>query len=78
MNGYNKFMEWFWLGVGLLILIGVTVMGFLEGFNRWYFYYILAFMALATYFMRRWMRKRMEKHLRWMEEQKKLEEQQRH
>lgn len=70
MKTYNKIMEWFWLSIGILILIVVTVMGFMEGFERWVYYYVLDVFAFGTYFMRRWMRKRMEKHLEWLEQQK--------
>jgi hypothetical protein len=76
MSKYNKFMEWFWLGVSILIVIVVTFFGFTEGFDRWVFYYFLAALSMSTFLMRRWMRKRMEKHVEWMEQQKKNEQQQ--
>lgn len=67
-------MEWFWLSIGTLIVLVVTVMGFQEGFNRWVFYYALAALAFAYYFLRRFMRRRMEKHIQWMEEEKKRQQ----
>lgn len=74
MKTYNKIMEWFWLSVGILIIVSVTIFGFMEGFDRWVYYYGLAVFAFGSYFLRRWMRKRMEKHLQWLEEQKKQQQ----
>ena len=67
-------MLYFWLAMTVLIVVVVTVMGFREGFERWYFYYVFAFISLLMYVVRRWMLKRMVKHLAWMEEQKKQQE----
>lgn len=74
MNTYNKIMEWFWLVVGVLIIVSVTIYGFTDGFDRWVYYYGLSLFAFGSYFLRRWMRRRMEKHLQWLEEQKKQQE----
>jgi hypothetical protein len=74
MGTYNKIMEWFWLGVTILIIVSVTVFGFMDGFERWVYYYFLAVFSLFTFLMRRFMRKRMEKHLEWLEQQKKNEQ----
>jgi predicted permease len=63
MNGYNKIMEKLWLIVTITIAILVTFMGFKEGFNKWWFYYFFALMTFGTYSIRKFMRKRMEKHL---------------
>lgn len=69
MKTYNKIMEMFWLAVGVVVIIMVTYMGFTEGFGSWAAYYFFALMALLTYTMRRFMRKRMEKHVRYLEEE---------
>lgn len=55
-------MELFWLSIGIIITIMVTVMCLKENFSSWAVYYVFAFMAFGTYLMRRFMRKRMEKH----------------
>lgn len=70
MNTYHRIMEWFWLATTVLIIIAVSIMGFLNGFERWVFYYVFALLSAMTYLMRRYMRKRMEKHMKWLEEQK--------
>ncbi len=70
MKTYNRIMELFWLSVGIIIIIMVTVMCLKESFSSWAVYYVFALMALGTYFMRRWMRKRMEKHQAFLESQK--------
>ena len=56
MKTYNKFMEWFWLSVGILIVIVVTYMCFTEEPGRWASYYGLSLFAFGTYFLRRYMR----------------------
>ena len=63
MNGYNKIMEKLWLIVTITIAILITFMGFKEGFGKWWFYYFFALMTFGTYSIRKFMRKRMEKHL---------------
>lgn len=55
-------MELFWLSMGIIIIILVTIMCLKENFSSWAIYYVFALMALGTYFMRRFMRKRMERH----------------
>ncbi len=62
-------MLYFWLGMAIISTIFITVMGFREGFDRWYFYYIFSFIALLMYVVRRWMLKRMVKHMAFLEEQ---------
>lgn len=68
MKTYNKIMELFWLSVGVIATLFVTIMGIKEGFSNWYFYYIIGGMSLGTYFMRRTMRMRMEKHQQFLAE----------
>lgn len=63
-------MELFWLSTGIIIVLLVTIMCFKEGFSNWSIYYLFAFMALGTYFMRRFMRRRMEKHEAFLKNQK--------
>lgn len=62
MEAYNKIMQIIWLILGFGIIILVTVMGLLQGFDRWAGYYWLAGIVLVFYFIRRFMLKRMEKH----------------
>jgi uncharacterized membrane protein len=68
MKTYNKIMELFWLSVGVIATLFVTIMGIKEGFSNWYFYYIFGGMSLGTYLMRRTMRIRMEKHQQFLAE----------
>jgi cell division protein FtsW (lipid II flippase) len=70
MKIYNRIMELFWLAMGIIIIILVTVMCLKENFSSWAIYYVFALMALGTYFMRRFMRKRMEKHQAFLDSQK--------
>lgn len=73
MQLYNKVMSWFWLLVGVASFIIVTYMGIKQGFGIWLFYYTFSVVAFGMFFLRRWMTKRMEKHMAWLEEQKKQE-----
>lgn len=54
-------MQTFWLIVGLIIIVGVTILGISDGFDRWYPYYIFGGMALFLYLIRRYMLKRLDK-----------------
>lgn len=70
-------MLYFWLFTSILTFLVVTYMGFTEasGFKIWGYYYLFSGLALLMFFVRRWMIKRMENHLKFMEEQKSKEEQ---
>ena len=70
MGGYNKIMLYFWFSMFVLITGIVTYMGITEGFERWSFYYIFGGLALLMFLVRRWMMKRMKKHMEWLEEQR--------
>jgi len=71
MNTYNKIMLKFWLLVSIILPIVITYFVITEGFNKWGAYYVLAFFAFLTYIVRRYMLKRMEKHLAFLEEENK-------
>ena len=71
MGMYNKLMLRFWLVISIIIPIIVTYLCITEGFKTWASYYVLAVLAFMMYIVRKWMMKRMEKHLQFLEEQKK-------
>lgn len=60
-----------WLGIAVIITGFVTFKCFTEGFNRWGFMYVFAILALLMYLMKRFMIKRYEKHMKYLEEQEK-------
>lgn len=68
MERYNQIMLYFWLAVGTFALIAVTYFGYKEGFDKWAYYYILAALAFLMFFMRRYMMRRMKKHLEYLKE----------
>ena len=70
MTLYNKIMLKFWLIVAIVIPIVVTYLCITDSFKMWGSYYVFSIIALFMYFTRRWMMKRMEKHLKFLEEQK--------
>jgi hypothetical protein len=45
-------------------------MGFSEGFNRWANMYIIPVVAILMFIIKRWMVKRMKKHLEYLEQEK--------
>jgi hypothetical protein len=71
MEYYNKIMLYFWLSLAIVAGITVTYMGFAEGFDRWLPYYVVPGLALLMYFFRKIMMKRMQKHLKFLEEKNK-------
>ncbi|MEJ6582893.1 MAG: hypothetical protein QNL61_02055 [Crocinitomicaceae bacterium] len=73
MKFYNKIMLYFWLFAAILIFIVITYLSISEGFKKWAFYYVFAFLAFLAFITRKWMMKRMEKHIQFLEEQKKAE-----
>ncbi len=66
MNKYNKFMLYLWLAVSIGSTLIVTYKGITEGFERWYSYYVLSGISFFMYIIRRWMMKRMEKHMEYL------------
>ncbi|WP_343785332.1 hypothetical protein [Wandonia haliotis] len=68
-------MEKFWLLIGIAMLLFITVLGFKEGFDRWAPYYVFPGIAFFAWIIRSFMRKRMEKHIEFLEQQKNKEEQ---
>lgn len=76
MGIYNKVMLYFWLVMAIFIFVGVTVMGLKSGFERWYHFYLFGAISLLMFFVRKWMMKRMERHLLFLEEQKRQSENQ--
>lgn len=70
-------MQKFWLVMTILIVIAVTYLGFTDGFDRWYFYYIFSGLTLALYFIRGYMMRHMEKHQEYLK-QKEEEERRNH
>lgn len=71
MNTYNKIMKVIWLLMGSVMFIAVTVMCFIDGFEKWLFYYPLVLLAFGMYFFKSWMMKRMEKHMEYMADKEK-------
>ncbi len=64
-------MLYFWLAAAIIIFIITSYMSYSEGIKKWGFYYIFVASALLMFIVKRWMMRRMEKHLNYLEEQKK-------
>ena len=73
MQMYNKIMLYFWLAISIFLFIAITYLGLTEGFKIWGYYYVTPALAFLMYLLRKWMMKRQEKHLAFLEEQKSKE-----
>jgi bacteriorhodopsin len=62
-------MTYVWLIAGIAIFALTTVMSLTDDVRKWGFYYVFSFIAFLMFFMKRWMVKRMKKHLQFMQEQ---------
>ena len=71
MNKYNQLMLKFWLVVSIILPLVITYFVITDGFKKWGQYYVLAIFTFLMYIVRRWMMKRMEKHLEFLKEQSK-------
>ncbi len=60
----------FWLIVSIVLPIVITYFVITDGFKKWGGYYVLAIFTFLMYIVRRFMMKRMEKHLAFLEEEK--------
>lgn len=73
MQVYNKLMLYFWLALGIVGAFYTTYLCFANSFAQYSFYYIPVGVAFMMFFFKRWMMKRFEKHLRFLEEERKKE-----
>jgi hypothetical protein len=70
MQVYNKIMLYFWLLVGIVTLILVSYNCFTQGFEKWSFYFSMPIIAFLMFFFKKWMMRRMEKHVNYLSSQK--------
>lgn len=61
MEKYNKFMTTFWLIAAIAIFVITTIMGFIDGFDVWMYYYIMAGMAFFAYLAKKFVARQIEK-----------------
>lgn len=69
MKLYNTIMSYFWLSVAAVSFVTVTYLCITKGFDQYASNYVFAIVALATYFVKRWMMKRMGNHTQYMNDQ---------
>jgi cell division protein FtsW (lipid II flippase) len=68
MKTYNKIMEAFWLAMGVVLTVVVIYMMVTGGTDKNLVYFVFPGICFMMFFARRFMRRRMEKHQKWMEE----------
>lgn len=74
MQLYNKIMLYFWLFAAIVVFLITTYMSMTDGIKKWGFYYIFVVIALMMFVVKKWMMKRMEKHMQFLEEKKRAEQ----
>ncbi len=70
MNIYANIMRYFWLFASIVMFLGITYFGIKEGFDKWWYNYIFAFIALFAFLLRTFMIRRMKKHMNYLQEMK--------
>jgi ABC-type polysaccharide/polyol phosphate export permease len=70
ISRYNQFSGYFWLLIAIVSFIVVTYKIFTEGMQTWLPYYVVPVMALTMFFIKKWMMKRMTRHLNAMTQEK--------
>jgi hypothetical protein len=70
MNIYNKIMRFFWLLAAISLTLIITYLSISEGFNKWGYYYVFVIVSFGMFLFKSYMMKRMERHLKFLEEQK--------
>ncbi|MEY3592407.1 MAG: hypothetical protein RLZZ38_1383 [Bacteroidota bacterium] len=68
ISRYNIISGYFWLAVAALSFLTVCYKIVTEGAQTWAAYFIVPAMALIMYFTKKWMMKRMKKHLQEMKD----------
>lgn len=71
MNKVHLYLERFWLGIAILAIIVTSIYTFQDGFAKTRIFWLISGVALAMFFVRRGIRKRMEKHAKTMGTKKK-------
>lgn len=71
MELYNKIMLYFWLLLSIVSTAVISYMGFTSGFDRWAAYYVVPLVAILMYLFKKWMVKRMKKHMEFLNEKNK-------
>ena len=70
ISQYNKMTGYLWLVIAGLSFITITYKIATEGAQTWLAYYVVPVMALLMYGTKKWMMKRMQRHLEQMAQQK--------
>jgi hypothetical protein len=70
MNIYNKIMRFFWLFAAISLTLIITYLSISEGLNKWGYYYVFVIVSFGMFLFKSYMMKRMERHLKFLEEQK--------
>ena len=68
MQLYNKITLFFWFGFSVVSFLFVSYKSITLGFDRWAFYYLIPFISLMMFFLKKWMIKRMIAHQKFLAE----------
>jgi hypothetical protein len=67
-------MSYFWLAVASVSFVTVTYLCFTDGIQKYASNYVFAIIALATFFVKRWMMKRVGNHQQFLKDKSKEHE----
>jgi hypothetical protein len=70
ISQYNTMSGYLWLVIAGLSFLAITFKIATEGAQTWLAYYVVPVMALLMYGTKKWMMKRMQRHLEAMAQQK--------
>ncbi|MDG1840790.1 MAG: hypothetical protein P8I93_00420 [Crocinitomicaceae bacterium] len=68
MQLYNKITLFFWFVFSVVSFLIVTYQSITIGFDRWAYYYLIPFVTLMMFFLKRWMMRRMIAHQKFLAE----------
>jgi hypothetical protein len=71
MSKVHLYLERFWLGIAILATIVTSIYAFQDGFTNTRVFWLITGISWAMFFVRRGVRKRMEKHAKTMGTKKK-------
>jgi hypothetical protein len=69
MENYNRIMTYVWLIAGVSIFILTSIMSLTDDVRKWGVYYLFSLISFGMFFLKRWMTKRMKRHLDFIQKQ---------
>ncbi len=71
ISRYNQLSGYLWLLIAVVSFLAISYKIITEGASTWLAYYVIPIIALLMYGVKKWMMKRMQRHLQEMASQQK-------